>query len=89
MNTTSIGVMLSISEVLVKCGLFRYFDTNHGLKTPHFQPIEIGTELSETGSKFLRTTQALSFATLIQICLLVRLVSKICLPNIFSLADEY
>ena len=74
-NITSVGVMLSISEVLVKYGLFQYFES--WLTTPHVQPIQLGKELSEIRSKSLRGTHGLSFATLIQTCMLLRLVSKI------------
>ena len=79
---TSFIIMLSISEVLVNTICFNIF--NHGLTTPHFRPIQIAKELSGIRSKSLRGTYGLSFATLIQTCMLLSLVSKICLSNNFG-----
>ena len=70
---TSVGVML------VKYDLFQYFESWF-----NFQPIQIGKEFSDIRSKFLRGTYDPSFAALIQTCVLLSLVSKICLSNNFG-----
>ena len=57
-NLTSAGLMLSISEVLVKYDLYNI--SNHGLTAPRFQPTQIGKEFSEIGSKSLRGTHGLT-----------------------------
>ena len=76
MNITSVSVMLSIREELVKYDLFLINILNHGLTALHFHPIQIGKELSEIRSKSLRGMHGLSFATLIQTCMLLKLASK-------------
>ena len=74
--------VLGLSSRHVCCSdLFRKFVYS---TTPHFQPIQIGKELSDIRSKSLRGRDGLSFGTLIQTCMLLRLVSQICLFNNFG-----
>ena len=79
-NITSVSVMLSISEVLVKYDLFQYFES--WFKNSTFL---IYTDWKRiVRSKSLKGTHGLSFATLMQTCMLLRLFRKICLSKNFG-----
>ena len=69
-NNVSIGVALSINEVLLKFDLFQYFES--------------WFNLSAIGSKSFRGTHGLSFVTLTKACVFLRLHWKIRLSNDFG-----
>ena len=78
-NVTFAGVLLSISETLVKYDLF-----HHGITAPHFHLMKIGKELSVIGSKLLKMMHGCNSATVIQTCILFKPVLKIYLLQIFG-----
>ena len=84
-NIASIGIMLSISEVLVKYDLFQYFESwfNNSAFPTHTDWKRVVRDRIQVFERDF--TYDLSFATLIQTCMLLRLVSKICLSNDFGL----
>ena len=59
-NVTSAGVLLSISEALVKYDLFHHFES-----APYFHLMKIGKELSEIGFKSLKMMHGCNSATII------------------------
>ena len=81
-NVTSSGVLLSISDALVKYDLFHHFESWYNSST--FSSYEIGKELSEIGFESLKMMHGCNSATIIQTFILFRPVLKICLLQIFG-----
>ena len=95
-NVTSAGVLLSISEALVKYDLSHHFESWYNSSTfPSlkigkelskigFKSLKIGKELSKIGFKSLKMMHGCNSATIIQTFILFRPVLKICLLQIFG-----
>ena len=79
---TSVGVMLSISEVLVRYDLFQYFESWFNDST--FPTYTDWKRIVRDKIQVFEGTHGPSFATLVQTCMLLSLVSKICLSNNFG-----
>ena len=89
-NVTSAGLLLSISEALVKYDLFHHFESwYNSSKFPNLcatiiHLMKIGKELSVVGSKSLNMVHGCNSATIIQTCILFKPVLKVYLLQIFG-----
>ena len=81
-DVTSAGVLLSISESLVKYNLLHHFESWYNSST--FPSYEIGKELSEIEFESLRKMHGCNSVTIIQTFILFRPVLKIYLLQIFG-----